>query len=134
MSTSSSHGSPNSSGMRRMAMSASRPTVLLVGAGAALGIVTGATLATAQWQNSPLIRGFTDNWNSSSQNVVGQLASNEGIYVDMKDFNIHKGVAKGDPAAQITKLGARKISDGAIIFRSGDSLYILDSKAPTTTQ
>jgi len=100
----------------------------------ALGIVTGATFAVAQWQNSPLMRGFTDNWSSGSQNVVGQLASNEGIYIDMKDFNIHKGVAKGDPAAQIAKLGARKVSDGAIIFRSGDALYIVDSKPPTTTQ
>src|SRR5262252_1090044 len=130
MSTSSSHGSPNSSGMRRMAMSASRPTLLTIGAGAALGLVIGSTMAIAQWQNSPLMRGFTDNWSSGSQNVVGQLASNEGIYVDMKDFNIMKGAA-GDPAAQITKLGAKKVSDGAIIFRHGDALYIVDSKPPT---
>ena len=112
-------------------MSASRPTLLIMGASAALGIVTGTTLATAQWQNSPLMRGFTDNWSSSSQNVVGQLASNEGIYVDMKDFNIMKGAAKGDLAAQITKMGARKVSDGGIIFRHGDALYIVDSKPPT---
>jgi hypothetical protein len=107
---------------------------LAIGAAAAFGIVTGATLAVAQWQNSPLMRGFTDNWSSSAQNVVGQLASNEGIYVDMKDFNITKGAAKGDPAAQIAKLGARKISDGAIIFRNGDALYIVDSRPPGTTQ
>jgi hypothetical protein len=80
------------------------------------------------------MRGFADNWNPSAQNVVGQLASNEGIYVDMKDFKIAKGTAKGDPSAQITKLGARKVSDGAIIFRSGDDLYIVDSKPPTNTQ
>jgi hypothetical protein len=48
----------------------------------------------------------------------------------MQDFSIHKGVAKGDPAAQIAKLGAKKVSDGAIIFRSGDALYIVDSKPP----
>jgi len=120
--------------MRRIAMSASRPTLAIIGVGAALGIVTSATLAIAQWQNSPLMRGFTDNWSSSSQNVVGKLATNEGIYVDMKDFNITKGAAKGDPAAQIAKLGARKVSDGAIIFRSGDALYIVDSKPPSTTQ
>ena len=90
-------------------------------------------LAVAQWQNSPLMRGFTDNWSSSAQNVVRQLASNEGIYVDMKDFKITKGTAKGDPAAQIAKLGARKISDGAIIFPHGDDLYIVDSRPPGTT-
>ena len=112
-------------------MSASRSALLTIGAGAALGLIIGSTMAIAQWQNSPLMRGFTDNWSSSSQNVVGQLASNEGIYVDMKDFNIMKGAAKGDPAAQITKLGARKVMDGAIIFRHGDALYIVDSKPPT---
>ena len=112
-------------------MSASRPALLTIGAGAALGLIIGSTMAIAQWQNSPLMRGFTDNWSSGSQNVVGQLASNEGIYVDMKDFNIMKGAAKGDLAAQITKMGARKVSDGAIIFRHGDALYIVDSKPPT---
>ena len=111
-------------------MSASRPTLLAIGAGAALGVIITSTMAIAQF--SPLMRGFTDNWSSSSQNVVGQLAANEGIYVDMKDFSIMKGAAKGDPAAQIAKLGARKVADGAIIFRSGDSLYIVDSKPPTT--
>jgi hypothetical protein len=115
-------------------MPALRSALLTVGAGAALGIAVGSTLAIAQWQNSPLMRGFTDNWSSSSQNVVGQLASNEGIYVDMKDFKIAKGVAKGDPSAQITKLGARKVSDGAIIFRHGDELYIVDGRPPATTQ
>jgi hypothetical protein len=45
-------------------------------------------------------------------------ASNEGIYVDMKVFNIHKGVAKGDPAAQI-QTGAKRVSEGAIVFRPG---------------
>lgn len=101
---------------------------------AATVFAAGSTLAVAQWQNSPLMRGFTDNWSSSAQNVVGQLASNEGIYVDMKDFKITKGTANGDPAAQIAKLGARKISDGAIIFRHGDDLYIVDSRPPGTTQ
>jgi hypothetical protein len=48
----------------------------------------------------------------------------------MKEFKINKGVAKGDPQAQIAKSGAREVSDGAIIFRSGDKLYIVDSKPP----
>jgi len=106
----------------------------IIGAGTAFGVVALSTLAPAQWQNSPLMRGFTDNWSTGASNVIGQLASNEGIYVDMKDFNIMKGAAKGDPSAQIAKLGARKVSDGAIIFRAGDALYIVDSKPPTSTQ
>jgi len=38
--------------------------------------------------------------------------------------------AKGDPAAQIAKLGAHEASDGAIIFRSGSKLYVVDAKPP----
>jgi len=114
-------------------MSVSRPMLSAIGALAALGIGFGSS-ALAQWQNSPLMKSFTDNWSSSAQNVVGQLASNEGIYVDMKDFKIAKGMAKGDPAQQIAKMGARKVSDGAIIFRSGDDLYIVDSKPSANTQ
>ena len=120
--------------VEELQMTASKRTLWIIGAGAALGFVTGSTLATAQWQSSPLMKGFTDNWSSGSSNVVGQLASNEGIYVDMKDYKITKGAAKGDPSAQIAKLGARKVSDGAIIFRSGDALYIVDSKPPASTQ
>jgi hypothetical protein len=114
-------------------MSVSRPMLSAIGALAALGIGLGSS-ALAQWQNSPLMRSFADNWSSGAQNVVGQLSSNEGIYVDMKDFKIAKGMPKGDVSAQITKLGARKVSDGAIIFRSGDDLYIVDSRPPTNTQ
>ena len=77
-------------------MSVSRPTLSTIGALAALGFVLGGS-ALAQWQNSPLMRSFADNWSSTAQNVVGRLASNEGIYVDMKNFKIAKGMAKGDP-------------------------------------
>jgi hypothetical protein len=76
------------------------------------------------------MKSFTDNWSSTSSDAIGQLATNEGIYVDMKDFKIAKGAAKGDPSAQISKLGAREVSDGAIIFRSGDKLYIVDGTPP----
>jgi hypothetical protein len=116
-----------------MAWSNSTFLTLGIAIGIGIGAIT-SSVAVAQWQNSPLMRGFSDNWSSSSSNVVGQLASNEGLYVDMKDFNITKGAAKGDPSAQIAKLGARKVSDGAIIFRAGESLYIVDSKPPTSTQ
>ena len=66
--------------------------------------------------------------------VIGELANNEGIFVDGKTFDIARGAAKGDASAAIAKLGAKEIGPGAIIFRSGDDLYIVDSKPPTTTQ
>lgn len=58
---------------------------------------------------------------------LGGLSSNEGIYVDPKSFNIAKGLAKTDPSAQLMKLGAREVSSGAIIFRAGDKLYLVDA-------
>jgi hypothetical protein len=60
--------------------------------------------------------------------MIGELANNEGIYVDLKAFKIAKGAAQGDASAQIEKMGAREVADGAIIFRSGDKLYIVDGK------
>lgn len=108
----------------------SRRILLTIGAAAAIGIVAGAsTLAVAQWNNNSVnMRSMTDNWGGPTQ--VGQLASNEGIFVDVKEFKINKGSAKGDPAAQIVKSGAREVADGAIIFRSGDKLYIVDGRPP----
>ena len=117
----------------------SRRSLFAIAASSALGIVViVSTLAVAQtyqsdrftpWNNNSVnMRSMTDNWSAPS--AVGQLASNEGIYVDMKEFKINKGVAKGDPQAQLTKAGAREVSDGAIIFRSGDKLYIVDSRPP----
>ena len=75
----------------------SERTLLTIGVAAALGIVAGAsTLAVAQfnpWNNNNVnMRSLTDNW--SAPNAVGQLASNEGIYVDVKEFKINKGVAQ----------------------------------------
>ena len=71
---------------------------------------------------------MTDNWSAPS--AVGQLASNEGIYVDVKEFKINKGVQRVIRSQQIAKSGAREVSDGAIIFRSGEKLYIVDGRPP----
>jgi hypothetical protein len=104
---------------------------LMLGIGLATGIGIGAiasSFAFSPWQDSPLMRGQGDSWNSG--NELGTLSSNDGIYVDVRDFKITRGAAKGDPTAQIAKLGAHEASDGAIIFRSGSKLYIVDAKPP----
>ena len=59
--------------------------------------------------------------------AIDDLANNEGIFVNKSTFKVVRGMAKGDPAAQIAKLGARPANEGAIIFRSGDKLYIVDA-------
>ena len=43
-------------------------------------------------------------------------ANNEGIFVDGKTFKIARGKAKGEPSAQIARLGAKEVGPGAIIF------------------
>jgi predicted aconitase with swiveling domain len=58
--------------------------------------------------------------------VIGELASGEGIFVDGKTFKIAKGKGKGEPSAQIAKLGAKEVGPGAIIFRYRDKLYMVD--------
>ena len=110
-------------------MSSSKSTMLGIGVVVGIGIgAIASSFAFSPWQDSPLMRGQGDNW--SSGNELGTLSSNDGIYVDVKDFKITRGAAKGDPAAQIAKLRAREASDGAIIFRSGSKLYIVDAKPP----
>jgi hypothetical protein len=119
-------------------MSLSKRTLLAVGTTTAICIAVGAaTLAVAQyspWQDSPLMRGSSNDWSSSNQDVLGQLGSNEGIYVDMKGFKISKGAAKGDASKHVAKLGAREVTNGAIIFRAGDKLYIVDGSPAAKTQ
>ena len=59
---------------------------------------------------------------------LGALSNNQGIYVDRTKFGIIKGTAKTDPTpAQLTKLGAQEVKDGAIIIRVGDKLYLVDT-------
>jgi hypothetical protein len=64
---------------------------------------------------------------AATQQPIADLSNNEGIYVELKTFKVHRGMAKTDPQAQITKLGARPVNEGAIIFRAGDQLYIVDA-------
>ena len=97
-------------------MSLSRNAWAVIGL-ATIGLVSGAaTLAIAQ---------------APSQDVISKLDNNQGIFVDKKNFDVVKGNAKTDnPVATLTKMGAREVSAGAIIFRSGDKLYIVDGTPP----
>src|SRR5262249_24337270 len=70
--------------------------------------------------------GFT--FSGAAQQPAMELRVNEGIYVDPSSFGIMKGAGKGDPTAKIAKLGAREVSNGAIIFRVGNKLYLADAK------
>ena len=60
------------------------------------------------------------------------LNDNDGIFVDKGSFKALRGNgAKGDPATTLAKLGAKEVKQGAVIYRLGDKLYIVDGTPPT---
>lgn len=105
-------------------MSLSRSTRLQVAMAAAGLVVATSGLAVA-----------FDPWGQSQWSFmkgaesVPALADNQGIYVDRGTFKLSMGAAKAaDPVALITKMGGKEVTNGAVIFRSGDKLYIVDGK------
>jgi hypothetical protein len=78
-------------------------------AGLMLAIAAGAGTYGAAW----------------AQATLANIANNDGIFIDVKTFEVRGGKAKADVAGQIKALGARELGGGAIIFRSGDKLYIV---------
>jgi hypothetical protein len=92
-------------------MSLSKPAIMVGAAAIALTIAGAGQLALAQ---------------QPTGDVIGELANNEGVFVDGKTFKIARGKAKGDPAAQIAKLGAKEVGPGAIVFRYNDKLYMVE--------
>jgi hypothetical protein len=107
-----------------------------IGLVTALGIAGVASITIAQgfdpWQDSPLMKSASNYWApNAEQATLGQLGNNEAIVVDLKSFNIAKAGAKGDTSPHIDKLKAREVAEGAVIFRTGDKLYIVDGKEVT---
>jgi hypothetical protein len=117
-------------------MAGSNPKWKTIGLMTALGIAGAATIPIAQgfdpWQDSPLMKSASNYWAPNTQQpMLGQLGNNEAVVVDLKNFNIAKAGAKGDTTPHIDKLKAREVAEGAVIFRSGDKLYIVDGKEVT---
>ena len=54
------------------------------------------------------------------------IRQGEGVFIDGSAFKIVVGKAKNDDATQIKRVGARELGSAAIIFRSGNKLYIVD--------
>lgn len=93
-------------------MSARNLTILALGAAAAIALAASVPKLAVS---------------APDKAQLGALNVSEGIYVDRKNFGIVKGSAKTDPTAQIMKLGAQEVKDGAIIFRVGEKLYLVDA-------
>jgi hypothetical protein len=74
---------------------------------------------------------------SATRDVVGEIANNEGYFVDGKTFKIVKGKAGDDAAAlfaKLEKMGAREAGPGITVFRYADKLYILEGPAQPSPQ
>jgi len=63
-----------------------------------------------------------------AQSIVG-LAEGDGIFVDGRNFEILHRNSRSGARDLVNALGAREIGPGAIVFRSGDKLYIVDAPA-----
>jgi hypothetical protein len=55
------------------------------------------------------------------------IGDNESLFIDARTFKVTPGKANGDIASQVKALGVRKLGSGALIFRSGSDLYVVDS-------
>ena len=91
--------------------------IILVLAGAVIGFASGAaTLAVAD---------------VNSKDLLTTLDNNQGIFVNKHNFDVIKGgSAKSDPLQALAKINPRQVSAGAIVFREGDKLYIVDGTPP----
>jgi hypothetical protein len=57
--------------------------------------------------------------------VPDTIADHDSIFIDGQTFKITPGTAKPDTVDRIKALGARELGPSAIIFRSGEKLYIM---------
>ena len=55
------------------------------------------------------------------------IADNDSIFIDGKNFKVVSGRAKGEAATLIKELDARELGSSAIVFRSGQKLYIVST-------
>lgn len=64
---------------------------------------------------------------SPAQSGELTIARNSSVFVDGKTFNLVPGTSSTEVAGLIDQLGARKLGPGALIFRSGDALYMVEA-------
>jgi hypothetical protein len=69
-----------------------------------------------------------------AQGAVRTLSDNEGLFIDGKTLTVTAGRSKDDVASQLGNLSVRALGPGAIVFRSGDRLYMVDGVAVGAAQ
>jgi hypothetical protein len=64
-----------------------------------------------------------------AQDTTRTLADNEALLIDGKTLTVTPGRAKGAVASQLGNVGVHPLGPGAIVFRSGDRLYVIDGNS-----
>src|SRR5262245_41852550 len=59
--------------------------------------------------------------------TAGAIADNDSIFIDGATFTVTPGKASSGASGMIKALGARRLGPGALVFRSGGQLYIVDA-------
>ena len=90
-------------------------------------LVIGATAITAVLGIAPVSVA-----QAPPQGSVDELTNHEGVFLDAKSGKIAKAKAKNEDWIQIAKSKAVELGEGAVIFRWGDKLYLIegDPNAP----
>jgi len=71
--------------------------------------------------------GFSHAATAQSQIAPGTIADNDSIFIDGTTFNVTPGKSKGSASSIIKSWRARELGPGAIVMRSGEKLYIIDT-------
>ena len=58
---------------------------------------------------------------------AGSIGDKDAVLIDGRKFEVQPAKARAVVGDLVKTLGAREIGPGAIIFRSGDKLYIVDA-------
>jgi hypothetical protein len=110
-------------------MPSSKSRLLIVGA-AGIGFATSASgfAIAQQWgMSGPGSQLGMPQYMKGQATGLAELGNGDAVFVENGTFKLHLG--KGEtPPEQIAKMGAKEVGHGAIIFRSGDKLYIVDWK------
>jgi hypothetical protein len=115
-----------------MAMSLARSSLVAIAA-AVVGATIGASgIAIAQFgMSGPGSQLGMPQYMKAETSAVAELGNNEGVYVDKKTFKLHLGKPKASPSPDVLGKGAHEVSNGAIIYRSGGKLYLVDATPAT---
>jgi len=71
--------------------------------------------------------GFPDLATAQSLDAASTINDSDGVFIDGTTFQITPGKGKSDAVSAIKSSGARELGPGAIVFRSGQKLYIVDA-------